>query len=145
MKPPPKGWPRLCAAVFYDDPKAAIDWLCRAFGFELKLKVEGDDGAIVHSELTFGEGLVMVGSTHGKEPYQKLFRSPKELGGAMTQTLAFFVDDCDAHYARAIAAGAKTVREPTTTDYGEDYWSDRTHGVTDPEGHLWWFMQRIRG
>lgn len=145
MKPPPKGWPRLSASVFYDDPKAAIDWLCKAFGFELKLKVEGENGDIVHSELTFGEGLVMVGGTRGKEPYQKKFRSPASLDGAMTATLAFFVDDCDAQYARAVAAGAKTVREPTTSDYGEEYWSDRTCGVTDPEGHLWWFMQRIRG
>ena len=145
MKPPPKGWPRLSVSVFYDDPKAAIDWLCKAFGFELRLKVEGEGGDIVHSELLFGEGLVMVGSTHGKEPYQKLFRSPKQLDGAMTQTPGFFVDDCDAQYARAIEAGAKTVREPRTDDYGEEYWSDRTCGVTDPEGHLWWFMQRIKG
>ena len=47
MKPTPSGWPRLSSSVFYDDPRAAIDWLCRAFGFELRLKVEGDDGAIV--------------------------------------------------------------------------------------------------
>jgi uncharacterized glyoxalase superfamily protein PhnB len=87
----------------------------------------------------------MVGGTQGKEPYQKLFKSPKQLGGAMTQTLAFFVDDCDQQYARAIAAGAQTVREPKTDDYGDDYWIDRTCGVTDPEGHLWWFMQRIKG
>ncbi len=144
-KPPPKGWPRMSVSVFYDNPKAAIDWLQNAFGFELKLKVEGEGGDIVHSELTFGDSLVMVGSTHGKEPYQKRFRSPKMLDGAMTQALAFFVDDCDAQYARAVAAGAKTVREPVTNDYGEEYWSDRSCGVTDPEGHLFWFMQRMRG
>ncbi len=145
MKAPPKGWPRLSVSVFYEDAPAAIDWLCRAFGFELRLKVEGDAGDIVHSEPMFGEALVMVGSAQGKEPYQKQFKTPRQLGGAMTQTLAIFVDDCDAQYARAVAAGAGTVREPTTSDYGDDYWSDRTCGVTDPEGHLWWFMQRIRG
>lgn len=145
MKAPPKGWPRLAVSVFYDDPKAAIDWLCRAFGFELRLKVEGDGGDIVHSELLFGDAVVMVGGTHGKEPYQKLFKSPKQLAGAMTHTLAFFVDDCDQQYARATAAGAATVRAPKTDDYGDDYWVDRTCGVTDPEGHLWWFMQRIKG
>lgn len=145
MKAPPKGWPRMASSVFYDDPKAAIDWLCRAFGFELRLKVEGDNGDIVHSELMFGEAMVMVGSTHGEQPYQKLFRTPKQLGGGITQSLAFFVDDCDASYARAVAAGAGTVREPRTDDYGDDYWTDRSCGVTDPEGHLWWFMQRIKG
>ena len=145
MKAPPKGWPRLAVSVFYDDPKAAIDWLCRAFGFEVRLKVEGDGGDIVHSELLFGDAVVMVGSTHGKEPYQQRFKSPKQLGGSLTQTLAFFVDDCEQQYARAVAAGAETIREPRIDDYGDDYWVDRTCGVTDPEGHLWWFMQRIKG
>jgi uncharacterized glyoxalase superfamily protein PhnB len=51
MKPPPQGWSRMSASVFYDDPAAAIEWLCQAFGFELQLKVEGDGGEIVHSEL----------------------------------------------------------------------------------------------
>ena len=60
MKPTPAGWPRLSASVFYDDPHTAIAWLCRAFGFEVRLKVEGDDGVIVHSELCYGEALIMV-------------------------------------------------------------------------------------
>jgi uncharacterized glyoxalase superfamily protein PhnB len=89
--------------------------------------------------------MVMIGSTRGEQPYQKLYRTPKQLGGGITQALAFFVDDCDAQYARAVAAGAGTVREPRTEDYGDDYWTDRSCGVTDPEGHLWWFMQRIKG
>lgn len=145
MKPPPPGWPRISASIFYDDPRAAIDWLCRAFGFEVRLKVEGDEGTIVHSELTFGDGLVMVGSTSGKEPWQKMYRSPRSLDGGVTQALALHVDDVDAHHARAVQAGAKVVREPRTDDYGDDYWSDRTYGAVDPEGHLWWFMQRMRG
>lgn len=144
MKPPPLGWPRLSASLFYDDPRAAIDWLCEAFGFEVKLKVEGD-GTIVHSELTFGEALVMVGSTRGKEVWQTLYRSPQALSGSITQALALFIDDVDAHHARAVAAGAQVVREPCTNDYGEEYWTDRSYGVLDLEGHLWWFMQRLRG
>jgi uncharacterized glyoxalase superfamily protein PhnB len=143
MKPTPAGWPRLSAAVFYDDPKAAIDWLCKAFGFELRLKVEGDDGEIHHSELCFGEGLVMVGGTSGKEPWQAIYRSPRSAGG-VTASLCFFVDDADAHHARALAAGAKILRGPSTQDYGDDYWADRSYGALDPEGHLWWFMQRVR-
>ncbi len=144
MKPTPAGWPRISSSVYYDDPSAAIDWLCQAFGFEVRLKVEGDNGAIVHSELTFGEGLLMVGGTGGEQPYQALYRSPKTAGG-ITQALALFVDDVDAHCARAVAAGAKLLREPTTSDYGDDYWTDRSYGALDPEGHLWWFMQRLRG
>jgi uncharacterized glyoxalase superfamily protein PhnB len=148
MKEPPAGWPRMSSSVFYDDPAAAISWLCRAFGFELQLKVEGDDGAIVHSELVFGGGLVMVGGTGrtdaGKESYQQTQLSPKSLGGAHTQALCIFVDDVDAHCARARAAGAVIFREPETSDYGDDYWSDRTYGAQDPEGHPWWFMQRLK-
>ena len=144
MKPAPVGWPRLSASVFYDDPRAAIAWLCQAFGFEVRLKVEGDDGAIHHSELCFGEALVMVGGTHGKEPWQQLHRSPLALDGAVTQALALHVEDVGAHHARAVAAGAKIIREPRTDDYGDDYWADRSYGALDPEGHLWWFMERIR-
>lgn len=143
MKPTPAGWPRLSCSIFYDDPRAAIDWLCRAFGFEVRLKVEGDDGVIHHSELCFGEALVMVSGTGGKEAWQALYRSPQATGW-ITQASALFVDDVDLHYQRALAAGAKIVREPITNDYGEDYWVDRTYGALDPEGHLWWFMQRIR-
>jgi uncharacterized glyoxalase superfamily protein PhnB len=144
MKPTPSGWPRLSSSVFYDDPRAAIDWLCRAFGFELRLKVEGEDGLIHHSELCFGEALIMVSGTGGKESWQALYRSPQATGGWITQSSALFVDDVDAHYQRAVAAGAKVVREPITNDYGADYWTDRSYGALDPEGHLWWFMQRIR-
>ena len=144
MKPPPPGWPRLSASVFYDDPKAAIDWLCRAFGFEVKLKVE-EAGVIVHSELTFAEALIMVGGTNGKEQYQKLYRSPRSIGGGITMALALHLDDVDQHYARAFEAGAVIVRPLETNDYGADYWADRSYGAMDPEGHLWWFMQRMRG
>ena len=65
MKKPPEGWARICPAVFYDDAGKAIDWLCRAFGFEVQLKIEGEGGRIEHSELRFGEGLVMVGTSGG--------------------------------------------------------------------------------
>jgi uncharacterized glyoxalase superfamily protein PhnB len=134
----------MSQSVYYQDPAAAIDWLCRAFGFEIRLKVEGDAGEIVHSELTYGEGLIMVGGGHGEEDWRALMKSPKDLGGANTQSVCVFVDDVDAHCAHARSSGARIVREPTTSDYGDDYWSDRSYGALDHEGHLWWFMQRMR-
>jgi uncharacterized glyoxalase superfamily protein PhnB len=145
MKPPPKGWPRMSSSVFYADPHAGIDWLCKAFGFELRLKVEGDEGDVVHSELMLDEALVMVGSATGKQPWQENYRTPQSIGGAITQALCLYIDDVDAHHARSLAAGAKIVREPSTSDYGDDYWADRSYGALDPEGHQWWFMQRVRG
>lgn len=143
MKPTPPGWPRLSSAIFYDDARAAIDWLCRAFGFEARLVVEGDDGRIEHSELNLDEALVMVGVA--ARPENEYQRSPKGLGGANTQVICLHIDDVDAHCARARAAGARISREPKTTDYGADYWSDRGYEAVDPEGHHWYFMQRMRG
>ncbi|HYR90342.1 MAG TPA: VOC family protein [Terriglobia bacterium] len=142
----PEGWPRISSAVFYDDAGKAIDWLCAAFGFEVRLKVEGEGGRIEHSELTFGEGLIMVGSAGGKSerPVPVPCRSPRALGGANTQALCVYVDEVDAHCGRARAAGAKIMEEPATQDYGEQYPSHRTYRAEDPEGHQWWFMQHIR-
>lgn len=145
MKEPPKGWPRISSAIFYDDAPAAIDWLCEAFGFEVRLKVEGEGGTVIHSELTFGEAVVMVASadettaSHGG-PY----KSPRQLNGANTQSLFAYVDDVDAHCERAKAAGATVLQEPQVTDYGEEHWADRNCQVEDPEGHRWWFAQRVR-
>jgi uncharacterized glyoxalase superfamily protein PhnB len=147
MREPPKDWPRISTALFYEDPAAAIDFLCRAFDFEVRLKVEGEGGRIEHSELTYGGGLVMVGGEGGASgrPNREWMLSPRKTGGANTQSMCIFVDDADAHCARARAAGATIVMEPETTDYGEDYWADRTYLARDPEGHHWWFMQRVRG
>src|SRR4051794_39275186 len=128
MKPAPKGWPRISSAVYYRDAGKAIDWLCTAFGFEVRLKVEGDAGRIEHCELAFGDdGLVMVASSGVKEKTGALQREPNEIGGAMTQQMAIFVDDVEAHCARARAAGAKITYEPQTSDYGPEYWSDRSY------------------
>jgi len=146
MKKPPEGWPQISSAVFYDEAGKAIDWLCRVFGFEVQLKVEGEGGRIEHSELRFGEGLVMVSSSGGSSERKSPLpgKSPRAVGGVNTQMLAIFVDDADAHCDRARAAGAKIIDPPTTNDYGDDYWSDRTYRAEDPEGHQWWFMQRVR-
>jgi uncharacterized glyoxalase superfamily protein PhnB len=141
MKNPPEGWPRLSSAVFYEDAPAAIEWLGRAFGFETRLKVEGGDGGIVHSELVFGGGVVMVASVRRNERW----RSPRSIGGANTQSLFAYVDDVEAHCARARAAGAQIVTEPTTKDYGSDWGIDRGYQAEDPEGHRWWFAQRMSG
>ena len=150
MDPTPTGWPRFSSAVFYAAPAAAIDWLCAAFGFEVRMKIVGPGGAIVHSELTFGGGVIMVatdatvpGASHPAPASPH--RSPRSVGGANTQALFGYVDDIEAHCQRARAAGAKILTEPTTTDYGADHWTDRGYEAEDPEGHRWWFAQRLRG
>ena len=67
-----------------------------------------------------------------------------DVGGRNTQALCLFVDDADAHCAQARAHGATIFSEPATHDYGDDYWSDRSYGAADLEGHAWWFMHRLR-
>jgi len=147
MRPSPKGWPRITGTVFYNDASAGIDWLCRALGFEIRLKIDGEGGTVVHSELTFGtDGLVMVGTAAMKrEGREDVARSPKSMGHINTQSLMLYVDDVDALSERAKAAGGKITYGPTTTDYGEEYWADRSCQVQDPEGHMWWLVQRMRG
>ena len=136
----PDDWPQLSSSLFYDDAGAAIDFLCKAFGFELQLRVDGEGGRVEHSQLVVGDGLLMVSSAGRKE----LRQSPRSVGGVNTQCLMLFVGDVDAHCVRARAAGAIVHQEPKTTDYGEDYWADRSYEAEDPEGHRWWITQRVR-
>jgi uncharacterized glyoxalase superfamily protein PhnB len=146
MKPTPADWPRFSSAIFYKDASKAIDWLYEAFGFEVRLKVEGEGGRIEHSELTYGEGLLVVAQETSDSPrgWKASMRSPASLGGVGTQSVMFFVDDADAHCKHARAYGANIIEEIATHDYGDEYWADRSYGALAPEGHLWWVTQRLR-
>jgi uncharacterized glyoxalase superfamily protein PhnB len=147
MQPAPANFPRITSGLSYREAARMIDWLCDAFGFSVRLKVEGEAGRILHSELTLGEGVIMVDEeafgTDARWGVDR--RSPASIGGCNTQGLMVYVDDIEAHCARARARGATIVDEIATHDYGDDYWADRSDGALDPEGHLWWFTQRIRG
>lgn len=147
MKPTPGGWPRFSSAIVYQDAAAAIEWLCTAFGFEVRLKVEGENGRIEHCELVYGDGLIMLVQEDpaAARDWKRALRSPRSVGGANTQTLMLFVDDAESHCAHARDHGAKIVEEPAVHDYGDDYWADRSYGAVDPEGHVWWVTQRLRG
>jgi uncharacterized glyoxalase superfamily protein PhnB len=146
MLPTPADWPRFSSCVVYVDAPAMIDWLCRAFGFEVRLRVEGEGGHIEHCELSYGDGVVMVSqeNIHDERTWKRRMRSPRNLDGATTQTLMVYVDDAAAHCEVARAAGAQIYAEPQVHDYGEGYWADRSYGATDPEGHVWWVTQRLR-
>ncbi|MEO1339385.1 MAG: VOC family protein, partial [Myxococcota bacterium] len=123
------------------------DWLCSVFGFSVRIKVEGPNGDIRHAELDVGaDGLVMVSSAGLRQESGKAYTaSPKELGDKTTHSLCVQVDDVDAHFTHAKAAGAHVASPPETVDYGPEYWADRNYLVEDLEGHRWWFVQRIRG
>ena len=120
-------------ALHYRDAHKAIDFLCRAFGFEKKAAYEDDHGVILHAELTFGNGMIMLGQTKPDTEYGKMLVQPGKAGG-VTMTAYLVVDDCDAHFARAKAAGAAIVRAPVSQDYG-----GRDYTCKDPEGNVWTF------
>ena len=122
----------IIPALQYRDAKAAIDFLSKAFGFEKNAVYEVPDGSIAHAQLVLGNGMVMLGSVKDTE-YSKLLVRPADAGG-VTMSTYVVVDDADAHFARAKAAGAPIVREPVTQDYG-----GRDYTCKDPEGHVWTF------
>ena len=117
----------------YRDAAAAIEWLCRAFGFEKHLVVPGPNDTIAHAQLRFGNGMIMLGSG-GDSEFDELVKPPRDVGGVSTQSPYVIVDDADAHYARAVAAGATIVIAIKDEDYG-----GRGYSCRDPEGHLWNF------
>jgi len=117
----------------YRNAPAAIEWLCRVFGFEKQLVVPNEDGTIAHAQLSFGNGMIMLGSVVDSE-FGRLLKQPDEIGGAETQTAYVIVVDADALYARAQAAGAEIVRDIKDEDYG-----GRGFTCRDLERHLWNF------
>ena len=124
----------LTPAVTYQDPRAALAWLERAFGFETAMVIEDGEGKQVHSEMRHGDFLIMVGSEWSAD-----HRSPKSLGGKVTQTVHVGItEDVDAHCARARAAGAEIIAEPEDQFYGA-----RTYRCRDPEGHIWTIAQFV--
>lgn len=116
-------------SLSYDDAPAAIEWLCRAFGFTRRLVVPGQEGGIMHSELSLGSGVIMVSSSKPESGRV----SPRSLS-AVNQALCVRIDDPDAHYSRASAAGATILQELRDEDYGS-----RGYMAKDPEGNHWYF------
>jgi uncharacterized glyoxalase superfamily protein PhnB len=127
--------PTIGPLLWYQDPQAAIAWLERAFGFECRLKVETDDGGVIHSELTLGDGYIMVvGPPSGKAV------SPTAFGGRSTQSVHIQLQGgIDQRCAAARAAGAVIEREPADQPYG-----DRVFTCRDLEDHPWSFGQTVK-
>jgi uncharacterized glyoxalase superfamily protein PhnB len=126
--------PAAVSAIVYKDPMAAFEWLQKAFGFEPAMLITDAEGKLAHSEMTFGDGWIMVGSEWTDD-----HRSPASLGGKNTQTVHLQMStDIDAHCETARAAGAEILMQPETQFYG-----DRTYRARDPEGHIWTFGQTI--
>jgi uncharacterized glyoxalase superfamily protein PhnB len=126
----------------YEDVGAAADWLCEAFGFrESGERFHDDEGRVNHAELSYGDGLVMLGfaSPHYRGPRRhageceqarRWLDNPYVIDGVQVQ-----VEDVDAHLERARQAGAEILRGPDDQPFG------RLYSAADPEGHRWMFVQ----
>ena len=119
----------------YRNAPAAIDWLCRTFGFDPHLVVPNPDGTVAHAQLRFGNGMIMLGSVQAKETeFGRLTAQPDEIGGRETQSAYVVVSDADEMYRRAKAAGVEIVVEIRDESYG-----GRVFSCRDLEGRLWSF------
>ena len=130
----PKG---LSSAVCYVDPKPVFRWLEDAFGFEPLMVILDENENLMHSEMKYGDSVVMIGSEWSAD-----HKSPKSIGGKTTQTVHVQLargEDIDAHCERARKAGAEILQAPSTQFYG-----DRTYRAVDPEGHIWSFGQTVK-
>jgi uncharacterized glyoxalase superfamily protein PhnB len=122
----------IIPAMRYRDALAAIEWLVRAFGFEKNAVYMGEGDLVMHAQLTFGNGMVMLGSAQNGGDYSHLMAQPDEIGMRETQSACLIVRDADAVYATAKAAGAVMVMDIADASYG-----GRGFTCRDPEGHLW--------
>lgn len=117
--------PTLYPMMRYRDAPAAITFLKDAFGFDEREVIANEDGTIAHAELSYGAGILMLGSDREDPLY----------GRRAGQGWVYVaVNDPDAHCARARAAGAEIIAELHDTDYGS-----RDYAARDPEGNFWYF------
>jgi uncharacterized glyoxalase superfamily protein PhnB len=118
--------------IVYQDVAEALAWLTRAFGFTEHYRYGESDGRIQGAQMHLGETWIMLRSVRSGEA------SPAQVGH-QTQSLTVFVEDVDAHFDRARAAGARIVEELHETLYGE-----RQYGAEDLDGHSWLFSKHAR-
>ncbi len=127
VKPIPDGYPQVSPYLSVDDAGAAIDFYSSVLGAKERMRMADPDGRIAHAELQLGDSVIMLA-----DEYPDIgIRGPKAIGGSPV-TLSVYVEDVDAVFDRALAAGAKSLRPPKNEFYG-----DRSGQFEDPFGHRW--------
>lgn len=122
----------IIPAMRYRNALRMIDWLEQAFGFEKQAVYMAGETTVAHAQLTFGNGMIMLGSVDSGSKMQSLMTQPDEVGNRETQHSNLVVSDCEPIYASAKAAGAEMIMDLTPMDYGGKAFTCR-----DPEGHIW--------
>ena len=131
---PPAGSQRIVPYLYYDDPRAALEHLCRVFGFEQTMLLEWPDGGLAHAEASLHGERVLIGAA---DPRFGL-SSPGRREG-LHAMICVYVDDIDAHHAHAQSCGAEVVQGVADVFYGS-----RAYAARDPEGNLWTFREHRR-
>ena len=127
--------PSFISSVVYRDSRAALEWLEKAFGFEVSELLTDSQGNIAHAQMAHGSGTLMIASE-----FADWTRSPLNVDGKNTQRVVVQLEaGLDEHCARARQAGARIVQEPADQFYGA-----RTYMAVDLEGHHWSFHQEVK-
>jgi len=125
----PEGYHTVTPQLTLDNAAPAIDWYKKALGAEELSRAVGPDGKIMHAELRIGDSRIMVNDA------MMGAKSPKALGGSPS-SLWVYVEDCDALFNRAVAAGAQVAGGPMGS-MQDQFWGDRCGTFTDPQGYSW--------
>lgn len=133
-KPVPEGFHTVTAQLILEDAASTIDWYKKALGAEETARAVGPDGKIMHAELKIGDSRFML-----NDPMMD-GKGPKALGGSPA-SLWIYVEDCDALFNRAIAAGGKVAHGPMG-QLQDQFWGDRSGTFTDPSGYTWTIATR---
>jgi PhnB protein len=125
VKPIPEGYRTVTPYLVVEGAGNVLEFMKQAFGAEEKFRMETPSGSIGHAEAKIGDSIVMMGDADSEH-------------AAMPAMIHLYVEDCDATYERALAAGATSEREPADQFYG-----DRSAGVRDQAGNLWWIATHV--
>ena len=130
----PEGHHTVTPQLTLDNAAQAIDWYKKALGAEEVARAVGPDGKIMHAEIRIGDSPIMLNDEMGGG------KSPKAIGGSPA-SLWLYVEDCDALFDRAVAAGGRVPPGPMG-QMADQFWGDRAGTVTDPHGYQWTIATR---
>jgi PhnB protein len=135
VKAIPEGWHSVTAYISVKGAEDAIKFYKSAFGAKETGRLTMPDGSVGHAELVIGDSKIMLAEEN--EQWGNL--SPLAIGGSPV-SLCLYVEDVDAVFAKALKAGATVTGEMVVKD---QFYGDRTGGITDPFGHKWSIMTHI--
>jgi len=133
VKPIPEGYHTVTPYLTVQGATRAIDFYQKAFGARQLFRMDGPDGKVGHAELQIGDSRIMLAD----EFPQMGGKSPQTLGGSPV-AIMLYVENVDAVYKQALAAGAKEDRPLQDQCYG-----DRSGSVFDPFGHKWFIATHV--